>query len=292
MATGIVSVGLSVDGQEALSRVLLVVAALVWYVVFAGIVLGGGLEHARSPAALTWVAGTGVLGERLSLLGWNHEAAVLLALAALLWTALVPAVLAHWRTPTVGTSFLLAVATESLAVLTSRLALVDGLRSLALAGFALCALGILFYAVVLARFELHHLLVGRGDQWIAGGALAIATLACARCAQAAGVFPGLRGASGALDDAALALWAAAALWLVALLVCEALQRRTRFDERRWSTVFPLGMYAACSFATARVAGVGGLADFARVWIWLAFAAWLLVAYGSFRQFLVSGSKKS
>jgi tellurite resistance protein TehA-like permease len=291
MATGIVSVGLSVDHQEVLSRVLLVVAAFVWAAVVAG-VIAGLLAHARSPAALTWVAGTGVLGERLSLLGWNNEAAVLLVLAALLWTALLAPVLANWQTPTVGTSFLLAVATESLAVLSSRLALVDGRRWLALVGFALCALGLVFYVVVLARFELRQLVVGRGDQWIAGGALAIATLACARCAQAAGVFRSLHGSAGDLDVVALGVWAAAAAWLPVLIVCEALRRRLGYDERRWSTVFPLGMYASCSFAAARVAGVGGLAGFARVWIWLAVAAWLLVAGGSFRHLLVSDSKKS
>jgi tellurite resistance protein TehA-like permease len=292
MATGIVSIGLSVDDHESLSRVLLVLAALVWCVVVAAVILGDGLEHAHSPAALTWVAGTGVLGERLSLLGWNDEAAALLVLAVLLWAALVPAVLAHWRTPTVGTSFLLTVATESLAVLSSRLGLVDGLGWLAFAGLALCGLGLLFYATVLARFDVRELLRGCGDHWIAGGALAIAALACARSAQAAGVFRSLHGAAGDLDAAALGVWAAAAAWLPVLVVCEAARRRTAFDERRWSTVFPLGMYAACSFATARVAGIGGLADFGRVWIWVAFAAWLLVAYGLFRQVVVSGSKKS
>jgi hypothetical protein len=57
------------------------------------------------------------------------------------------------------------------------------------------------------------------------------------------------------------------------------------------------MYAACSFAAASAAGIAGLATFARVWIWPAFAAWLLVAAGSVRavsagQAVVSDSKKS
>jgi hypothetical protein len=40
------------------------------------------------------------------------------------------------------------------------------------------------------------------------------------------------------------------LWLPVLLLDEALHPRPRYDVRRWSTVFPVGMYAACSFAVA------------------------------------------
>jgi hypothetical protein len=46
--------------------------------------------------------------------------------------------------------------------------------------------------------------------------------------------------------------------------------------RRWATVFPVGMYAASSFDAGRAANVPGLTDFARVWVWLALALWLLV----------------
>jgi tellurite resistance protein TehA-like permease len=46
--------------------------------------------------------------------------------------------------------------------------------------------------------------------------------------------------------------------------------------RRWATVFPVGMYAASSFDVGQVAGVPGVTDFARVWVWVAFALWLLV----------------
>jgi len=303
MGTGIVSTGLALDGQTLLSLVLLGLTALVWCIVAAAVAAaalaarGALLEHARTPGALTWVAGTNVLGARLSLLGWDRAAAALLALAVALWLVLVPAVLSRWRTPTVGLSFLLAVATESVAVLSARLAVTDGIRWLALAALVPCALGLLFYLLVLARFDLRQLGVGAGDHWIAGGALAIAALAVARCAQAVSVLHGRAGEGSALATAALAVWAAAAAWLPALLAAELVRRRRGFDERRWSTVFPLGMYAACSFAAPGAAGIGGLATFARVWIWPAFAAWLLVAAASVRAFslgraAVSESKKA
>jgi tellurite resistance protein TehA-like permease len=46
--------------------------------------------------------------------------------------------------------------------------------------------------------------------------------------------------------------------------------------RRWSTVFPVGMYAACSFLVGAAAHAPGITDFARVWIWVAVAVWLVV----------------
>jgi hypothetical protein len=51
------------------------------------------------------------------------------------------------------------------------------------------------------------------------------------------------------------------------------------------------MYAVCSFAVAQVDGIGGIADFARYWIWLAFAVWLMVFVGMLRRTasVISGS---
>jgi hypothetical protein len=54
------------------------------------------------------------------------------------------------------------------------------------------------------------------------------------------------------------VWVAALAWLPALLAGELASPRLRYDERRWSTVFPLGMYAVCSFVVARVDGSGGI----------------------------------
>lgn len=266
MGTGVVSVALALDGESALSDALLVVAAAVLAALGAAL-LGLAIadrptlrESACAPSALTWVAATDVVGSRLSLLGRQHEAAVLLAVAVVLWLAVVPRVVTRWTTPTVGASFLVVVATESIAVLAARLSL----GQLALVPFGL---GLALYLVVLSRFDLRQLVVGRGDHWIAGGALAITALACARCAQQ----------TPALHTLVLAVWAASAAWLPVLIAAEVLCARRGFDERRWSTVFPLGMYAACSFAAGRVAGVNALTRFADAWVWVAVAAWAVVA---------------
>jgi hypothetical protein len=65
------------------------------------------------PAALTSVAGSAVLGTRLTVLGWDWAGVALLVIAFVLWTALLVPVLAHWRKPTVGASPVLIAAIAS-----------------------------------------------------------------------------------------------------------------------------------------------------------------------------------
>ena len=183
MGTGIVSVALSLDGDETLSRILLVIAAVTWLALATIVPLRARRDRARArddlrtPAALTSAAGTAVLGARLAMLGWTWAGIAALAIAAVVWALLLTPVLAYWRTPTDGSSLVLAVATESLAALAALLAAserADWLLVIALAPFVL---GLGFYVFVIARFDLRQLTVARGDHWITGGALAISTLA-------------------------------------------------------------------------------------------------------------------
>jgi tellurite resistance protein TehA-like permease len=118
---------------------------------------------------------------------------------------------------------------------------------------------------------------------VAGGSLAISSLAVAELASAAGRLGPLSGAAPILDDLALAVWAASALWIVPLLVGEIARPRLSYRRQRWATVFPLGMYAASAFSVAAVAEVSGLDDFARVWIWLALGVWAAVGAGLLRR---------
>ena len=66
------------------------------------------------------------------------------------------------------------------------------------------------------------------------------------------------------------------LWLPVLLFAEARWRRFRYDARRWSTVFPLGMYSVSSFAVGALAHVSPITTFARVWVWIGTASWAVV----------------
>lgn len=282
MGTGIISIDLDLLGQQQLSLVPLVVASVAW--VALGVLLVGRFIGSRDrfrreaslPGALTGVAGTAVLGTRLILLNWRWAGATLLIVAALLWLLLVPGVLRRWVTPTVGSSFVITVSTESLAVLAAALGMSTGVGWLILCAIALLALGIAFYGFVVRRFDFHQLLVGRGDHWVAGGALAISALACARTTLAAQALHLLAPEALDLRVATLVLWGAALCWLPFLVGAELISRRVFYDTRRWSTVFPVGMYAACSFAAGTAAKLPTLLQFARIWTWIAAAVWVVV----------------
>lgn len=175
-----------------------------------------------------------------------------------------------------GVSCVLTVATESLAVLAALLATEQRQAWLASATLAPLALGLVGYLFVLARSDLRQLLTGRGDHWIFGGALAIVTLACACTTEALAATSTLLSLHGLLENATLALWAAA-LWLPALLAGELISRRPGYDTLRWSTVFPFGMYAVSSIAAGSVTGIGSLGSFGRAFIWIALAPWMAVS---------------
>ena len=289
MGSGIVSIDLYSDHQPVLSAILLWFAAGTW-LLLAGM-LGMRLAYqpdrfareASSPAAFTGVAGTAVLGTRLILQDYPAAAAALLAVSGVCWALLVVPVLRCWKTPTVGVSFVLVVATEGLAVLGANLAV--SYRAGWLVSVALAALlvGLAFYVFTAARFDLRELLTGRGDQWVAGGALAISALAAGHVTQATAALGQFSAQQPALSTGTLVLWCLAMAWLSLLVTAEILRPRLGYDIRRWATVFPLGMYAACSFATGQVTGITGITGFGQVWTWVAFTGWLLALAGLLRH---------
>lgn len=283
MGTGIVSVALADDHQHVLSLVLLVLTAVAWVVI--GALLAWQVLHDRaavrraasSPAALTGVAATAVLGARVGGIGWSVVAIVLLVIATGLWLALIWPVLRALPRRGGGVSFMVTVSTASLAVLVAQLAVSEHAAWLLDAALVLLVAALAGYALVLAGlFGFRQLLDGQGDHWVSGGALAISTLAVAQIVLAARGLHELAGSVATLKTITLVLWAASIAWLPALIVGELIRPRPRYDVRRWATVFPVGMYAACSFAAGRAARVHGLLDFAEVWVWVGFAVWLVV----------------
>jgi tellurite resistance protein TehA-like permease len=258
MGTGIVSLDLHDAGLGAPSALLLAIAAALG----AGLLLSGGLSGQIAGVPAVAVVGSG-----------------LAARGDLAWPFLVAAaLLLAWRLPrarlperVTGTGLLPVVAIQSVVILAGDVQPRAGwLEVPALVG--LCA-GALGYTVLIGRVDRRHVTHGAGDQWIAGGAAAITALACATLAR--------DGDGEALDVAAVAAWIAAMLWLPFLVAGELRQPRLGALGRRWATVFPLGMYAACSFTVGQVARVSGITGFARVWTWVALAATLLALAGLF-----------
>lgn len=280
MATGIVSVAFSLDGIAVLGWLFLAFAAAACIVVVVLVAWRAPgrlrLRAPRGPAVLTAVASTDVLGTALVQRGASAAGAVLLAVGLSLWLVLLPVVLKTWQTPNSGVSFMVAVATESLAALAAALAASEHAPWLLDCACAALLVGGALYVVVLVCFDLRQLRVGSGDQWISSGALAISALAAGQVTLSAGRLGVLATATGALRVVSLVLWGLASAWLPALVFAEVVRPRLVYDLRRWSTVFPLAMYAACSLVVARAARAPVLADLGRVWVWIGVAAWLWV----------------
>ncbi|WP_308345580.1 tellurite resistance/C4-dicarboxylate transporter family protein [Streptomyces sp. ISL-94] len=277
MAVAVISVGLHLTGHEVVSLVALALSGALWLVLAADFTArllgdrGRFRAEADTPAALTAVAATTVLGTRLSALGWQDAAAALLVLAAVLWPGLLLSVVRHWRRRMPGVAFLVCVATQGLAVLAAVLAAAEHRDWLARAAPACFCLGLLLYAAALVRFDFREVVGGAGDHWVAGGALSISALAASRLT-ASPVWTG--SAHTALRTTTLAALGLSLAWYAVLLTAELRHPRPRYDIRRWATVFPLGMTAAACLSAAEPTAVAWLRPLGEVLLWIAVAACL------------------
>jgi len=291
MGTGIVSVALHLDNRAVASAVLLLLAAIVW-VLLAALFCWRLVRdrpraraEASSPAGLAGVAATAVLATRALYAGSLPLAAALLVLACGLWAAVAVPTLraARSRGGGGGEAFMVTVAPQSLATLAAMASQHEHSLWLADVAIAFAAVGLLLYVVALAGFDLHALRSGPGAQWVAGGSLAISALAAAEVALAVGKLRSVSDISGQVSDAAFIVWIVAIAWLVVLALSELRWPRLRYSASRWSTVFPLGMYAVCSFTVATAYRTPGLTDFAHVWVWFAVAGWIATLAGMLRS---------
>ncbi|MFF9211269.1 MULTISPECIES: tellurite resistance/C4-dicarboxylate transporter family protein [unclassified Streptomyces] len=288
MATGIVSVGLGLTGYELLSRIWLAAASVFWLGLAAEFLTRLLRDRTRwateaaTPGALTSVAATTVLGTRFAMLGWVTLAEALLALAAVLWPVLIVTVVRNWGQRMPGAVFLGCVATQGLSVLAAVLAGTLATAWLAHAALVLFGLGLVLYGIAVPRFDPRQVLEGPGDQWIAGGALAISALAGAKllAADSARLYLWNDDDRGVLRFATVALLILDLLWYVVLVVAEVVRPRLGYDTRRWATVFPLGMTAAATLSVAAAVDTGWLRHPGEALLWIAVAAWLGVAAGA------------
>lgn len=285
MGTGIVSVTLSLDGHQDASRALLVITAAAWIALAMALAWRGAADRpalrqeGRSPSGLSAVAASAVLGTRVVDLGWTAPGIALLVVSFGIWLALAGSVLHRLTGQAPGSAFMVTVSTEALAVLAATIAASENATWLLYGALVPAVLGIGSYPLIFARFDLRELGTGGGDQWIAGGALAISALAVGQIIRAASRLGTLAGAMETLRITALCLWVGAALWLPLLLAGEIWRPRVHYDPRRWSTVFPLGMYAACSFTVGAATQTPILSSFARLWVWPAVVAWTIAFAG-------------
>jgi tellurite resistance protein TehA-like permease len=306
MATGIVSIGLHLDGPEPLSLLLLLVAAAA-LVVLLGLTGWRLVSHrdalvedftrpSRGFSFYSAVAAANVVGVRTAGAGHPRPALWLLVVASIAW--LLRGYALPWSTrlgpgersilaAANGTWFLWSVSCQSIAVAAAGLAEVWGQPALKLLAVLAWAVGLFLYLVegLLVVVRLVAFPVSPADldppYWVALGAAAIAVLACTR------VLDMPAGAvTGAVHEvargAALLLWAVAS-WLLPGLVAMGWWRHVthrvplRYGASSWCVVFPLGMYAVASTALAHTLNVPLLHGLGTVMLWVAFAACLALS---------------
>lgn len=287
MATGIVSIGLHLVGQEALSWILLVLAAIAWLALAVDFARRLQRDRDRWKAeadtlpALTAVVATTLLGTWFALQGWSSVAVAALVVAVLIWPVLLRSVVRHWGRRLPGTVFLVCVATQGLAVLGGTLAVSLPSGWLAWPALGCLVLGLALYAVAFVHFGLGEVRSGAGDQWVAGGALAISALAGAKLL----AVPAWRGTAlhDALRPLTLVTLALSMCWYAVLAFAEARWPGPRYGMRRWATVFPMGMTAVATLSVADAAAVGWLRTPGQVLLWVAVTAWVLTLVGLVRH---------
>lgn len=310
MASGIISVGLELEGFHAFSAILLAVCVIAYGVLvalnavrlaaFRRPLRADFMHPGRAFGFYTFVAGTNVLGVRLAMTGAHWATAALLAVAGLAWFVLgyvIPwtAVLGRDERPVVkdanGTWFIWCVASQSVAVACATLEPLAGSWKAALALLAVVAwsVGIILYAAVGIFVSLRLMMYRIRPEdlgpayFVAMGAMAITVLAGARIVEMADA-PMVAVTRGLVAGASVVFWAFAS-WLLPVLIAAGCWRHLvkkvplSYEPGLWGVIFPLGMYAVAGIYLGRADRLPVVELIGRTELWVAVGAFAVTIGG-------------
>jgi tellurite resistance protein TehA-like permease len=238
----------------------------------------------------TRLAPSGVVGERVGVVLWVLSGATLVAVAARGIHALVSRPHDAWPPKASGATFLYVVAPQAVAVLAVAVSVAVGRVTLPIAA-TLSVMGVLVYVALavglVAGARRDGLEPGdlTPDCWIVMGSLAITAVAASDLYLATIGRSWPTASDDVLRDAAQAVWVAASAVIVLLIGGETWRARRvgpAWSLTRWSTVFPLGMYAVASRQLGNVWPLPELITVGDVALWVAVAALALTLVASAR----------
>ncbi len=325
MATGIVSLASDMMGHTRIAQALFVLNIVQYVALWAAYLLrmwqfprrffGDMTDHAKGPGYFTLVAATCILASQFILL--HDDVSIGLAmwvLAVALWFALAYTIFMAFTVKaekppldrSISGAWLLAVvSTQALAVSSALLAARIGqpfrleLNLVALSMWLwggmlyIWMMSLIFYRYTFFPFSPGDL---SPPYWINMGAMAISTLAGSLLILNAPQAPYLVSLMPFLKGFTVLYWATGTWWipmLIGLGIWRYAVRRfpLRYDPLYWGAIFPLGMYAACTWQMNRAMGFDFLGFLPPVFLFIALAGWLLAFSAMIRRLLrLAGAK--
>lgn len=313
MATGVLSISLSLLGMPAVGVGIFVLNIAIYFIIavltllrlawFPSDFFSDLIDHRRAPGFFTFVAASCILGSQCLIIAHSLTVAVAFWLIGLvLWLGLTYAIFValtvKQKKPSLeegltGAWLLAIVATQSVALLSALIAAYWAqpyrieLNFLALSMwlwggmFYIWMISLIFYRYTFFAFSPGDL---SPPYWINMGAMAISVLVGATLVENTKGAPFLQSLLPFIKGFTVFFWATGTWWIPMLLVLGVwrhIYRRfpLRYDPSYWGAVFPLGMYTLCTFKMAEALDLSFLLSIPRYFIFVAGAAWCLAFVG-------------